>query len=152
VLDEVVLIKEQYYIPTTSALADKQSQVLKYGETFAVLDRFGDIQPMGLGEQGIFHQGTRFLSRLLLRLGTGRPHLLSSKIREDNSLFTADLCNVDMQLSGHALLPRGSVHVTRSKFLWRATCYERFTFSNCSASDVELQLSLEIEADFCRYL
>jgi hypothetical protein len=35
---------------------------------FAVFDRYGDIEPLGMGEQGIFFEGTRFLSELGLSL------------------------------------------------------------------------------------
>ena len=60
--DEVVSLHEQFYIQATSSRADDRTRVLKSGETFAVFDRFGDLQPVGLGEQGIYHDGTRFLS------------------------------------------------------------------------------------------
>jgi hypothetical protein len=67
--DEVVSLHEQHYIQATSSRADDRTRVLKHDETFAVFDRFGDVQPVGLGEQGVYHDGTRFLSRLELRLG-----------------------------------------------------------------------------------
>ena len=38
--------------------------MLKYGDTFAVFDRTGDIS--GPGEQGLYHDGTRYLSMLTL--------------------------------------------------------------------------------------
>src|SRR5579859_3405308 len=57
-----------HYILATSPPADVQSRVLKHNDTFAIFDVFGDIKPGGLGEEGIFHKGTRFLSFLLLGL------------------------------------------------------------------------------------
>src|SRR5260370_8936792 len=86
---------------------------------FAVFDRLGDIELVGRGEDGIFFDGTRFLSHLALYIGNQRPLLLSSTVREDNSIFTADLTNVDIAHGDHVLIPRGTVHVTRSKTLWR---------------------------------
>ena len=95
--DEVVSMHEQYYIQATSSRADDRTRVLKHDETFAVFDRFGDVQPVGLGEQGIYHDGTRFLSRLELRIGGRRPLLLSSTVKKENDLLTVDLANPDLK-------------------------------------------------------
>ena len=95
--DEVVSLHEQFYIQATSSRADDRTRVLKHDETFAVFDRFGDVQPVGLGEQGVYHDGTRFLSRLELRLGGRRPLLLSSTVKKENDLLTVDLTNARPQ-------------------------------------------------------
>ena len=129
--DEVVSLHEQYYIQATSSRADDRTRVLKHGETFAVFDRFGDVQPVGLGEQGLYHDGTRFLSRLELRLGGRRPLLLSLDGQEgqrpaDRRPHQPRPRSDDGQL----VLPRGSLHVFRTKFLWRGCCYERLRVSN----------------------
>src|SRR4051794_10031761 len=98
--DEVLEIQQAHYILATSSRADDRTRVLKQGETFAIFDRFGDIQPVGLGEQGLYVQGTRFLSRLELRVGGRRPLLLSSNVREDNDVLTVDLTNPDLLVDG----------------------------------------------------
>ena len=67
--------------------ADDRTRVLKHGTSFAVFDRYGDIETAELKEQGIFCEGTRFLSHLELHLAQARPLLLSSTIKADNSLF-----------------------------------------------------------------
>ena len=54
--------KNPYYIVASSPQADERGRVLKYGDTFAVFDHYGDIRPAGLAEEGIYHEGTRFLS------------------------------------------------------------------------------------------
>ena len=66
----------QFYIATKSPPADERNRVLKYGKMFAVFDRFGDIERVGLGEEGIFSEGTRFLSELALYIGNQRPLLV----------------------------------------------------------------------------
>ena len=115
--DEVVSLHEQFYIQATSSRADDRTRVLKHDETFAVFDRFGDVQPVGLGEQGIYHDGTRFLSRLELRLGGRRPLLLSSTVKKENDLLTVDLATPDLKdATGQLVLPRGTLHVFRTKF------------------------------------
>src|SRR6266540_2148218 len=122
---DVIEIDDQYYILAKSPLADDRTLVLKQGDTFAIFDRYGDVQPIGLGEQGIFWQGTRFLSRLSLHLGGKRPMLLSSTVREDNVLLSADLTNPDISEDDVVILPRGALHIYRSKFLFERVCYER---------------------------
>src|SRR5688572_30198579 len=129
-MEEIIRHNDQYYITTDSSLVDDRTRVLKHGDTLAVLDRFGDVQPIGWGKQGIYHEGTRYLSRCALRLGKERPLLLSSMVKQDNVLFSADLTNADLHEPGQVLIPRGAVHIFRAKFLWKGVCYERLRISN----------------------
>jgi hypothetical protein len=50
---------DPYYVLAATPLADERSRVLKHGNTFAVFNHHGDIQPVGLCEQGLYHEGTR---------------------------------------------------------------------------------------------
>ena len=75
---KIIRVDGDHYILATSALADTRTSVLKEGDTFAIFNRYGDIQHVGLGEQGLYHEGTRFLSRLEFNFGTSNPFLLSS--------------------------------------------------------------------------
>ena len=147
--DEVVSLHEQYYIQATSSRADDRTRVLKHDETFAVFDRFGDVQPVGLGEQGIYHEGTRFLSRLELRVGGRRPLLLSSTVKKENDLLTVDMATPDLKdKTGQLVLPRGTLHVFRTKFLWRSCCYERLRVSNFATTAVDVELAISFSADY----
>ena len=147
-LDEVS-VAQQFYITTKAARAEDRPRVLKYGTLFALFDRYGDIEPFGLGEEGLFYDGTRFLSESVLYLGKSRPLFLSSNISRDNFLFTADLTNVDILNDDDELaIPRGTVHVARSKFLWKGICYEKFRVSNYGLSAVNVPLRLTFNADF----
>src|SRR5207245_10672981 len=94
-LDEVS-VAQQFYITTKAARAEDRPRVLKYGTLFALFDRYGDIEPFGLGGEGLFYDGTRFLSESVLYLGKSRPLLLSSDIRRDNFLFIADPLTVEL--------------------------------------------------------
>ena len=145
---DIIEVGNQFYILATSALADDRTRVLKHADSFAIFDRYGDIQPVGLGEQGIYHEGTRFLSKLVLHIGTERPMLLSSTVREDNVLLAVDLSNPDIYLDGEAILQRGTLHIYRSKFLWENTCYERIRVRNYGLFPVESSLSLQFDSDF----
>jgi hypothetical protein len=60
--------RDTYYILVRTPHVDEQKHVLKHGETFGVFDHYGDIMPIGLGEHGLFHEGTRYLSTFVLRL------------------------------------------------------------------------------------
>jgi len=147
-VQDVIEIGQQFYIRASSALADDRTRVLLNGDTFAIFDRSGDIQPVGFGQQGIFHNETRHLSRLETRFCGVRPLLLSSTIREDNVLFGADLTNPDIRLASGSFLPRGTVHIYRTKFLTETVCYDQITLNNYGEDEIEVDVSLEFEADF----
>jgi glycogen debranching enzyme len=147
-LDEVIRVKDQYYILSTSSLADDRTRVLKHGDTFAVYDRRGDIEPLGKGTQGLYHREARYLSLWVLRLDHDRPLLLSSTVREDNASTATDLTNPDFYKEGGVIVPRGTLYISRSKFLWEGSHYEQFHIVNYSLSSVDLTFSIQFAADF----
>jgi len=147
-MHEVIQVQDQFYILASSARLSEQNRVLKHGDTFAVFDRFGDIHRVGRGERGLYHAGTRYLSRMELRLQGNRPLLLSSMIREDNGMFTVDLTNPDVAVDGRIVLTRDQVHLFRCCFLWKGICYERLRLRNYAPEPVELAFDLMFEADF----
>ena len=109
----------------------------KHDDTFAVFDYSGDIGAFGAGEQGLYHEGTRYLSRFRLRLNGHRPLLLSARVKEDNELFGADLTNPDIPLGdADHVLARDIVHLFRARFLWDGTWHERIRLWNYSRGHV----------------
>jgi len=146
-MDEIIQVSDQYYIQASSCLADDRTRVLKQGETFAVYDCRGDIQPIGRGEQGLYHQGTRFLSRLEFLVNGQRPLLLSSTVNNRNELLAVDLTNPDLA-PGARPVPRGSLHLFRSKFLWNRCCFERLRLVNFAPESVDIELCFRYDADF----
>ncbi len=147
-MDEIIRIKDQFYILATSSRIDNRTRVLKHDDTFAVFDRYGDIEPVGIGELGIYHEGTKFLSRLGLRLEGDHPSLLGSVINEDNTLLTVDFTNPDFYVNKNLLAPRGTLHISRSKFLWKGVCYERLGMRNYGLHPVDVLFSFLFDADF----
>jgi glycogen debranching enzyme len=147
-LDDVIRVEDRYYILATSSLADDRTRVLKHGETFAVFDRYGDIYTAARGELGLYHGGTRFLSSFALRVGSNRPLLLSSTVKDDNALLTVDLTNPDFTIDGQVTVPRGTLHIFRTKFLWQGTCYERLRVYNYGLMSLHLPLYLQFDSDF----
>ncbi|MEO6579370.1 MAG: amylo-alpha-1,6-glucosidase [Candidatus Limnocylindria bacterium] len=146
-VDDIVEIGNRFYILATSSLGDGGEQVLKHGESFALFDRFGDVKPIGMGEEGFYHNGTRHLSSLLLRIGSERPLLLGSTAKRDNSRLSVDLTNSDLTLGG-TVLAHGSLHVARSKVLWDGVCHERIVIRNFALTPVEISVSVHFGADF----
>lgn len=43
---DVIQVEDQFYIRAESSLADAPTLVLLHNDTFAIFDRYGDIQPM----------------------------------------------------------------------------------------------------------
>src|SRR5438045_8873094 len=93
---EVIRVRDAFYIRSSSSRIDVRTRVLKQGDTFAVFDRFGDIDTFGTGELGIYYQDTRFLSRLTLKLRQDRRLLLSSTFRDDNAVWAVTLTTPDV--------------------------------------------------------
>jgi glycogen debranching enzyme len=145
---DVIEVGDQFYIRAQSSLADDRTRVLLNGDTFAIFDRYGDIQPLGFGQQGIFRQDTRHLSRMELRICGLRPLLLSSTIREDNVLLGIDLTNPDLDLTSGRFLPRGTLHFFRTKFLVDGSCLERIVIRSYDDEAVDVTLTMAFGADF----
>src|SRR5579883_3344073 len=93
---DVVSPESQYYIVAPSPRGTERSLVLKSDDTFAVFDAFGDIGAGMHNEEGVYHRGTRFLTKLEILLANGHPLLLSSTVRRDNTLIAVDLTNPDI--------------------------------------------------------
>src|SRR5262245_7256453 len=144
----VNLETSSYHILAASSPADERTRVLKHGDTFAVFDHYGDIKPGGLGEEGLYHEGTRFLSCLLLELEGRRPFSLGSTIRDENDQLSVTLTNPDLLRDGQVRLPLGSIHLALKKFLWKGVCYQQLRVKNHALRPVETTLTLHFEADF----
>ena len=148
-MEDVIQVQDQYYILATASKATERVAVLKHGDTFAVFDLHGDIGAFGTSEQGLYHEGTRYLSRLRLRLNDRRPLLLSARVKEENELFSADLTNPDMPCgeTGQVLL-HAEIHLFRARFLWNGTWHECLRMWNYSSTKIALSLTFELDADF----
>ena len=146
--EDVVRLQDGFYILSTSSRVDDRTCVLKHGDAFAIFDRYGDIEEIGAGALGLYHHDTRFLSKLVLRLADERPLLLSSTIKDDSAVLAVDLMNPDIPHMREVTIPRGSVHVFRSKVLWNAACHERLRIHNYGLACVEIALTIGFDADY----
>lgn len=143
-----VQVGEQWYILATASPADERRRVLKHNDIFAMFDRFGDIQNIGLGEEGIFLGDTCFLSHQELLIDGVRPMYLSSTVKDDNGLLIVELMNPDLYPEGRAHIPKGVLHIFRAKLLWNNACYEHLRVVNFGLDSVEATLSMEFGADY----
>lgn len=146
--DDILSVGGRFYVRVTGALADENDRVLKQGESFVVVDRHGDVLPLGLAEEGVYHNGTRHLSQLVLRIGDERPLLLGSTARSNNSRLAVDLTNGDISGADGRPIPRSTVHLARSKVLLDGVCYEHIVARNFGEDPVHLPVRLRFGADF----
>src|SRR4029450_7129268 len=142
-----IIPEAPFYIPATGP-ATRPRRTLKHDDTFVVLDSHGDIGASAGGPDGLFHCDTRFLSRLELSLNGTQPLLLGSNVRDDNTFLTVDLTNPDVYVDGHLVLPKDTLHVVRTIFLWRDTAYQRLAIRNHGERPVDVRLTLQFDSDF----
>ena len=118
--------------------------VLKDGETFAMLDGRGEICPETHPDSGIFHRGTRHLSRLQLLLWGQSAAVLSATERGEMGVHVSHLTN--------AAAPEGPVqgvvHLERTTVLTPSGCLQELCFTNYGEAPLAVPLQLRCDADF----
>jgi glycogen debranching enzyme len=138
----------RYAIIATDASLDDRIHVLKADDTFAVLDRYGDIVRGGLGQLGLYSDGTRRLSRFELGIAGHRPLLLSSTLTEDNAASIVDLTNPDVLVDGGGILRRETIHLHRVTVLSPDGLHCQVCIFNYGLDAVGFDLDLVFDADF----
>jgi glycogen debranching enzyme len=121
--------------------------VLKHEESFLVCDRHGDFPAYLEGELGFYHEGTRHLRWLELRLNGVRPLLLGAEIAADNDQISIALTNADLR-AGEIGVPRNTLFVDRVISLYDAHLLESLTFASFHDAPCPLRIELIFNADF----
>lgn len=147
-MDRIDCRNDQCHIVASSSLTDDHIEVLNQGDTFSLFDRYGDIHSHRTGSHGLYHEGTRFLSRFELSLNGQRPLLLSSTLKETNIVLNVDLTNPDIIHGGQVEISRGALHLSRARFLWQGRWFERLRVHNYSLVSLPVRLSFSVDADF----
>lgn len=133
----------------TEPLSDRRGLLprftLKDGNTFMLADALGDVQG---SDDGLFTNDTRVLSRYELEIAGRRPSVLGAAVIQDNTLFTAHLTNRPLPALGELSIPKGVIHIERSRFLWRGRLHERLKLTNFGEHDVDVPLKFCFDADF----
>ncbi len=122
--------------------------MLKNGNSFAVLDAYGNAQAEGPAAEGLFFEDTRYLSRLVMTIDGKQPELLSSTVTEGNTMLAADLANPDLVADGRPRVPAATIHIRNSIVLGEDALFAVAELTNFGTSPAQLALEVEIEADF----
>ncbi len=146
--EDIISVSGEHYVLATAALAAEQNRIVKHEDTFAVFDTHGDVRSRIYSTQGLFHNGTRYLSEYRLSFEGKRPLLLSSDITRDNHLITIDLTNPDLIMGANRQIRRGSIHIFRSKFLWKGRCYEKYRIRNYDLDPLSFTIAITMASDF----
>ena len=137
-----------YISAATSGAEHRPPRALKHGDTFAVFGDNGDVAGGTLSPAGLYYRDMRHLSHFVVAIDGERPLLLSSNLQDDNTVLSVDLANPDLHRAGRMTLPRDTIHVRRTTFLWQGACYVRLALHNFDRQPHRIRLGLEFVADF----
>lgn len=141
---------DEFEIAALASLHDRRPRTLKHNDTFGVFDHSGDVIA-GLGRsEGVYHRDTRHLSHFYLTMNGGsRPILLSSSLRDDNSVLNCDLTNPDLAAEDdRPRLLNDLIHIRRTRFIHDGAIFERITLTNFDHAPHSLMLELHFASDF----
>lgn len=148
-MSDIIQVENKYYISINSTYADDRVRVLNHMDTFGIFDRWGDIKQMGEELQGIYHNGTRFVSEIDFRINEQRPLLLSSSVKEENEILSVDLTNPTLtNLSNGTTIHKDLLYIGRSKFIYNGACYEQIKIYNYGYELYEFEASIAFNADY----
>lgn len=149
--DELEEIPCPYPQPQLGFLAYEPRKVnnltLIDGKTFLSTTVSGDITPPGAPDVGFFHDDTRFLSNMELKIGGHRTLVLSSST-EKTFASKIELTTGSLAQINSFDLPENTIHLRRQQLLASEVLYDSIKFSNFNQSDAELLVEIAFEADF----
>jgi glycogen debranching enzyme len=117
------------------------------GKTFSATSVSGDVYPSGSPDVGFFHDDTRFLSHLELRIGGHRAVVLSSGTEKTFSA-RVELTTGNIRLRDSFDLPENTIHVRREQLLASEIFFDRLTFENFNLTPVDFTVEILFDADF----
>ena len=149
--DELVEIPSPYAEPRIAFQNIEPRKVnnltLIDGKTFLSTTVAGDISPAGAPDVGFFHDDTRFLSHMELRVGGHRTVVLSSST-EKTFANQVELTTSNITLRDSFDLPENTIHLRREQLLANDQFYDRLTFENFNLVPVSLAVEIHYAADF----
>jgi len=126
---------------------DVDALTLIDGKTFSATNVAGDIYPPRSPNVGFFHDDTRFLSQLELRIGGNRTVVLSSSTEKTFSA-QIELTTGNLTLRDSFDLPENTVHIRRDQLLVSDILFDRLTFENFNLTPVDFVVEILFDADF----
>ncbi|HEV3475424.1 MAG TPA: amylo-alpha-1,6-glucosidase [Actinomycetota bacterium] len=136
-------------MPRVPNVADLPGKVIavKEGETFLYSDIEGNIDDRRELGLGLYHQDTRFLSNLHMRISGREPILLSSSA-ERVYVAHVDLTNPDLFDDNDGIaVPQHTLNIRRIRTI-RDRLYERIRMKNYNHFPVQVTIDLSFGADF----
>ncbi len=140
--------RESPFYIVDSGPASRPRRTLKQGDTFIILDSYGEMGVAPGGPDGLFHADTRYLSRLAVTLDGRQLLVLGSTILHDNAGAVTDLTNPDIVVDGRITMPKDTIHLSRFLFLWDEMVHERFSLHNHGIDTARFVLALGFRSDF----
>jgi glycogen debranching enzyme len=146
---EPAIPEDLHRVVTADVPSGERTHVLRHDDCFGLFNEIGDIDADTRSEAGLYRGGVRHLSRLTLTVAGQRPLLLAASPRDDNVLLTMNLTNADVRgEGGRVVLPRGTLHITRSRFIWEGVCHEMLRVRNFALITVSVELVVRFGSDF----
>ncbi len=124
-----------------------QNLTLVDGKTFSSTTVSGDVTPTGAPDVGFFHDDTRFLSHLELKIGGHRTMVLSSSTERTSAARIELTTGALAQINSYDL-PENTVHIRRQQVLASDVFYDSLLFANFNQSEIELLVEVAYDADF----
>jgi glycogen debranching enzyme len=117
------------------------------GKTFLSTTVGGDISPAGAADVGLFHDDTRFLSQLELKVFGHRAVVLSAST-EKTFVSQIELTTGNVSLRDSLDVPENTIHVRRQQLLGSGVLFDRLAFENFNLKAVDFVVELICGADF----
>ncbi|HEX5162108.1 MAG TPA: glycogen debranching N-terminal domain-containing protein [Steroidobacteraceae bacterium] len=138
-----------HQVVTADVPSDERTHSLRQDDCFGLFNEIGDIDAEARSEAGLYRAGVRHLSRFTLTVAGLRPLLLAASPREDNVLLGVNLTNPDVRgEGGRIVLPRGTLYITRTRFIWAGVFHEMIRVRNFALSTVAVELAVRFGSDF----
>jgi glycogen debranching enzyme len=136
-----------YHIQATPGAAAIHKLVLKHHESFFVADRAGDFPAHFEGELGFYHEGTRHLRWLEVRLHGDRPLVLSAEASPANDQILVGLTNADIATDAGSVA-RNTIYVDRVISLRTPHLVQSLVITSYHDRPCEVTLEIIFAADF----
>ncbi|MEZ4571689.1 MAG: glycogen debranching N-terminal domain-containing protein [Thermomicrobiales bacterium] len=136
----------QQHVETETPVAEG-GHTLQRNRTFLRASPDGRVDATRLGDTGLFHRGTRFLSGLELKVSGVSPNLLDAGVDDDNLTLVVDLANPDLD-SDRGQIPADTIHLRRTMILDDGAMVEKLELANYGRNPIDLRLAYEVSADF----
>ena len=138
-----------HQVVTADVPSAERTHSLRQDDCCGLFNEIGDIDAEARSEAGLYRAGVRHLSRFTLTVAGLRPLLLAASPRDDNVLLGVNLTNPDVRgEGGRIVLPRGTLHITRSRFLWAGVFHEMIRVRNFALSTIAVELVVRFGCDF----